>query len=87
MKLKDVIISEAIFQDKKCNKKGKLAILRYTGEGDPYAELRDAVHYYVKNNGYHEYVDINGDNPWTRIIVSDINALEQEKFDTDKHSL
>jgi hypothetical protein len=87
MKYKDVIIREASFNDKDGKPKGKLAILTYTGEGDPFTVLRDVVHFYVKTKGYHEFVDINGDNPWTRIITSDINSLGQEKFDSDKHSL
>ena len=67
--------------------KGKIAVLMYQGNGDPKKILDYAVSIYVQNEGYHELIDANLDNPWTRVIVSDINNMKQEDFDENKHRL
>jgi len=83
VKVKDVIYQEA----ETLNKKAKIGILVYTGEGDPVKHLNEAVHYYVGTNSYNEFIDANMDNPWVRVIIKGINDLEQEPFDSEKHHL
>jgi hypothetical protein len=83
MKVKNVIYQEA----ETTNKKVKVGILIYIGEGDPVKHLNEAVHYYVGTNGYNEFIDANMDNPWVRVIIKGINYMEQEPFDSEKHHL
>lgn len=67
--------------------KGKIAVLMYHGSGNPKNILDHAVSVYVQNEGYHELIDANLDNPWTRVIISDINNMAQEDFDEKRHRL
>lgn len=69
------------------NRKGQVAILMYAGEGDPVAKLDWAVYEYVGNVGHNQFIDINMDNPWVRVIISGINDMNQEDFDPEKHKL
>lgn len=69
------------------NRKGKVAILMHSGDGDPVNELDWAVNQYVGNELHMQFVDINMDNPWVRVIISGINEMEQENFDPTKHGL
>ena len=62
-------------------KKGKIAVLIYNGAADPTKVLDYAVHQYVQQSGYHELVDANLDNPWMRVILSDINDMPQHQFE------
>ena len=68
-------------------RKGQVAILMYAGDGDPVATLDLAVSEYVGNVGHNQFVDINMDNPWIRVIISGINDMTQEDFDPSKHKL
>lgn len=68
-------------------RKGKVAVLIYHGEEDPVSKLDLAVHQYVGNVGYNEFIDINMDNPWVRVILSGINEMEQVDFDPTIHKL
>jgi hypothetical protein len=69
------------------NGKGKIAVFLYSGESDPSKILDFAIKKYVGNNGYYELIDAHLDNPWMRVIVSDINNMNQEDFDAQKHKL
>lgn len=51
------------------NGERKAAILTYKGEGDPVKKLDDKISEYTKNDKYWEFIDMNMDNPWTRVIV------------------
>jgi hypothetical protein len=68
-------------------RKGKVAVLIYSGEEDPVSKLDLAVHQYVGTVGYNEFIDINMDNPWVRVILSGINEMEQVDFDPTIHKL
>lgn len=81
--MKDIIYQEA----ETINKKIKIGILVYIGSGDPVKHLNEAVHLYVRNEGYNEFIDANMDNPWTRVIIKGINDMEQVQFDPQKHHL
>ncbi len=69
------------------NKRGKIAVFIYTGGADPSKILNYAVNEYVGNNDYHELIDSNLDNPWMRVIISDINDMKQEPFTPRKHRI
>lgn len=67
--------------------KGKIAVLMYRGNGDPKKILDHAVSIYVEKDGYHELIDAHLDNPWMRVLLSDINQMDQKDFDADKDRL
>jgi hypothetical protein len=69
------------------DRKGQIAVLMYVGENDPVAKLNWAVSEYVGNVGHNQFVDINMDNPWVRVIISGINEMKQEEFNPLKHKL
>jgi hypothetical protein len=66
---------------------GRIAVLMYVGNSDPKAVLDYAVSLYVQGKSYHELIDANLDNPWMRVIVSDINDMIQEKFEVGHHTI
>jgi len=78
-KVKGLFINEGEY-DLENGEKGKVAVFTYHGSGDPYRILRWAVKSYVGDNTYHELIDANIDNPWVRVVVSDINGMKQESF-------
>lgn len=85
-KIAGLKINEAKY-DLPNNKKGKLAVLMYSGGADPKKVLDYAVSVYVEKNGYHELIDAHLDNPWMRVLLSDINDMKQDDFDEDEHRL
>jgi len=59
----------------------KLAILwGGMSKDNPTQYMNDAVSKYVQHTGYNEFIEINMDNPWVRVIVKDINELKFEDF-------
>lgn len=70
-------ISSYELKDKKTS---KIAVLMYTGDSDPRPILDEAVKEYTKGKPYHELIDSNLDNPWMRVILEDINDMEQKDF-------
>jgi hypothetical protein len=66
---------------------GKIAVFIYAGKADPSKVLDLAIHQYVETNGYHELIDANLDNPWMRVVLSDINSMSQEPYNSMKHKL
>lgn len=58
-------------EELKTNKYGdvRVAIIRYKGEGDPVMEIDNKLRKYVGNKKCWEFVDMNMDNPWTRVVV------------------
>ena len=67
--------------------KGKLAIFLYSGEGDPVIALDEAVKKYVGHEPASQFIDINSDNPWVTLVISEINEMVQVDFDPSKHHL
>ena len=67
-----VKISEHKFTNSKGDVIGKCAILRSYYPGDVIEMLNSAVSQYVGNDPYYEFIDMNMDDPWTRLIISDI---------------
>jgi hypothetical protein len=46
-----------------------------------------AVSQYVGYKPFTQFIDIEMDNPWVRVIVFGINEMNQEDFDPLKHRL
>ena len=67
--------------------KGKIAVFIYAGKSDPKKILDLAINEYVERNGFHELIDANLDNPWMRVILSNINEMHQEPYDSDVHKM
>lgn len=84
--LKKVIISESEYGLEN-GENAKIAVFIYTGSGSPEKVLDYAVHLYVEDNGYHQFIDAHLDNPWTRVIMSDINNMKQEEFKPGTHKM
>lgn len=86
MKIPGLTINESSYKLEN-GQDAKLAVFIYTGNADPKPILDYAVKEYVGENGYHELIDAHLDNPWTRVILSEINGMNQEEFDPEKHKL
>jgi hypothetical protein len=82
-RIKGLTINEAYY-DLANGGKGKIAVLMYAGGADPKKVLDKAVREYVQSNSYHELIDSHLDNPWMRVIISDINNMEQRDFDPNE---
>jgi hypothetical protein len=56
-----------------------LAILigGFTSE-NPTQYMNNKVSKYIKGIGYNEYIDVNLDNPWVRVIITDLNNLKDD---------
>lgn len=81
-----VKINEAEY-DLPTGEKGKLAVFIYSGGADPQKVLDFAVSEYVEKNGYYELIDAHLDNPWMRVVLSNINSMKQVEFDPSNHKL
>ncbi len=66
---------------------GKMAVFLYSGVYNPSMILDDAIKIYTEGCEYFELMSVGMDNPWMRIILSDINNMTQEIFDNNKHRL
>lgn len=75
--------------DLKNGGKGVIAVLFYSGNGDPKIAFDKAVMEMSANTdiGYFELIDAHLNNPWMRVILTDINDMGQEDFDSLKHNL
>jgi hypothetical protein len=73
--------------DMKNGGKGVIAVLMYSGSGDPKIALDNAVLKLTDGIGYFELIDAHLDNPWTRVLLTDINDMVQEDLDPAKHNL
>ena len=82
---KNLTINQSEYTLKNGNK-AKIAVFIYAGSADPDQVLDHAVYLYTAGKMYHELIDSSMDNPWMRVILSDINDMTQKPFDpiTDK---
>jgi hypothetical protein len=62
-------MDEITIEELKNNNSKRVSILTYRGEVDPVSKLDDKIREYTNGEKYWEFVDMNMDNPWTRIIV------------------
>lgn len=67
--------------------KGAIAVLMYSGSGDPKIALDNAVREITEGIGYFELIDAHLDNPWTRVVMTNINEMTQEELNFDAHKL
>lgn len=80
MTLEDRIFEYPI--ELKSGKKLYLAILIGGLTSDnPTQYMNDKVSEYIKGELYNEYIDVNLDNPWVRVIITDINNLTEQDFE------
>ena len=56
-------------EELKNNNGKRVAILTYRGEADPVMKLDYAIKEYTKDQKYWEFIDMNMDNPWTRVVI------------------
>lgn len=67
--------------------KGVIAVLMYSGNGDPKIALDNAVRGITGDIGYLELIDAHLDNPWMRVLITNTNQLDQATLDLTKHKL
>jgi hypothetical protein len=60
--------------------KSSLAVLMYSGNENPVEALDKAVTTYVGDKEFYEFVDDNMDNPWTRVILKELDGFEKTEF-------
>lgn len=62
---------------------GKLIVLRCNIKAsNPKAKLDDAVSVIVDHKLHNQFIDINLNNPWKRLILFGINDLEYKEYDS-----
>ncbi len=74
-----VMIKEVFMPENDNGSYIKVAIFTYKGEDDPVEHIDNAVSQYTngyKINEYYEYVDINMDNPWVRMVTVELSKDE-----------
>jgi len=60
---------------------GKIGIFLYSGaDGNPTPIINDAVYKYVETNFYNEFVEIELNNPYVRVVISEIPKLPFKPF-------
>lgn len=85
--MEDIKINYSTFPLKGTTQKGVIAVLMYSGSGDPKIALDDAVFKITEDIGYFELIDAHLNNPWTRVLVTNINDLTQDTLDLTEHKL
>ncbi len=60
---------------------GKIAIFSYTGPDDPVCILDEAIGLYTRGSNYTEFIDISMDNPWVRVIISNVDDVMEGSVD------
>lgn len=76
------IFEQVLLKDKNGKTVSKLGILvggLYTD--NPTETMNEAVKKYWGDAKANEFIDIKLNNPWTRVIISNINDLEFQDFD------
>jgi len=60
-----------------------LAVFMFVGNEDPVKVLDDVVKKYVGENGYFEFIDANMDNPYTRVILKEIEKFPKTRMNVE----
>lgn len=82
---KDVEYFEHGLINKDAERKGTLAILRGGLKSKkPIAYMNAAVSQYVGHEQFNEFVEIQMNNPWVRLILRGINQFKYEPFDSQR---
>ena len=71
----------------KNGKYGAIAILMYSGSGDPKIALDEAVRKITGSVNYFELIDAHLDNPWTRVVITGVNEMQQDPLNIIEHTL
>lgn len=83
--MSDTEIHQTLLIDSNGKNIGKMTILRGGLDSEnPIAYMNNAVRKYVGTNLYNEFVEIQMDNPWIRVIISGICDLEYDEFKNQK---
>lgn len=70
-KLENIKVNEVLLTNG-----NKIIIINYKGDGDPVHHIDNFISENINENNYTEFVDIDMDNPWVRIIVTGNNTKE-----------
>ena len=73
--MRQVKIEQSTIQLEDGNK-GTVAVFLYGGKGNPMMELDKAVNEYVGNDAFNQFIDINMDNPWVRVVIVHADKLK-----------
>lgn len=72
MKMNDIKINEFDLVN------GKIAVFQYVGQGDPVGLIDEAVSLYTRDEYKStEMIDISMDNPWVRVVISDLDKIKE----------
>jgi len=63
-------------------RKGKFAVLISSGNEDPISELDQAVRKLVGTHEHMEFIDIDMNNPWVRVVVLGVNEMYKSDLTT-----
>lgn len=64
---------------------GKIAILRGgLGADNPVSYMDEAVSKFVEGNLHNQFIEVHLDNPYVRVVVSNINELDYHPFDDQR---
>lgn len=74
-------MGKVTFEESKIGGEGKVAVFKFYGDEDPVIALDKAVSAYVGHRSYTQFVDINMDNPWTRVVILGVNDTGNVEFD------
>jgi hypothetical protein len=75
--MKGVKIVEQLLKDEQSQIKGKVAILVGGMDSENPKEFMDsAVSKYVGHELHNQFIEIHLDNPWTRVVIRDINNIK-----------
>ncbi len=83
----EVKINYTTFPLENSTEKGVIAVLMYSGNGNPKIALDNAVLKITEEIGYVELVDAHLDNPWMRVVMTHINQLHQATLNITEHKL
>jgi hypothetical protein len=81
-----VRINHSTFSLKKGGE-GAIVVLMYSGKGDPKIALDNAVLEITEGIDYFELIDAHLDNPWTRVVMTNINDMTQDVLNLKEHKL
>jgi hypothetical protein len=79
--MKDIQIHETIVRNENGEPVGKIAVLAGgVNEQNPKAFMDKVVADYVGKNYHNQFIVIQLDNPWTRIVTSNLQSLPFRKL-------
>jgi hypothetical protein len=55
----------------------------FVGNENPVEILDEVIKKYVGENEYFEFIDANMDNPWTRVVLKEIEGFQKTKMNVE----